>query len=80
MAELPLEQRAVVALCLAGGFSHGEAAEALDLPLGTVKSHVTRGRARLPEALGGPAAALSLMVAGQPFFGLAAKHDEDFTP
>lgn len=48
---LPLEQRAAVALCLAEGFSHAEAAEALGAPLGTVKSHVTRGRARLLEVL-----------------------------
>jgi len=53
MAELPADQRACVALCLAADFSHAEAAEALDLPLGTVKSHVTRGRARLLVALGG---------------------------
>lgn len=52
MADLPLEQRACVALCLAGEFSHAEAAEALKLPLGTVKSHVTRGRARLLQVLG----------------------------
>ena len=52
MAALPPDQRACVALCLAGDFSHAEAAEALGLPLGTVKSHVTRGRARLLQALG----------------------------
>ncbi|MDB5475963.1 MAG: polymerase sigma-70 factor,ECF subfamily [Phenylobacterium sp.] len=52
MAELPADQRACVALCLAADFSHAEAAEALDLPLGTVKSHVARGRARLLVALG----------------------------
>jgi len=52
MAELPAEQRACVALCLAGDFSHAEAAEALDMPLGTVKSHISRGRARLMQALG----------------------------
>lgn len=52
MADLPPDQRACVALCLAADFSHAEAAEALDLPLGTVKSHVTRGRARLLSALG----------------------------
>ncbi|MCC7266656.1 MAG: RNA polymerase sigma factor [Caulobacteraceae bacterium] len=47
MQALPPEQRAAVALCLAGGFSHTEAATALGLPLGTVKSYVERGRARL---------------------------------
>jgi RNA polymerase sigma factor (sigma-70 family) len=52
MAKLPLEQRAAVALCMAAGFSHTEAADALGLPLGTVKSHVTRGKAKLLEALG----------------------------
>lgn len=52
MAELPLEQRGAVALCLAGDWSHAEAAEALGVPLGTVKSHVTRGRAKLLELLG----------------------------
>ena len=52
MAGLPQEQRACVALCLAAEFSHAEAAEALGMPLGTVKSHVSRGRARLLQALG----------------------------
>lgn len=53
MADLPPAVRACVALCLADGWSHGEAALALGLPLGTVKSHVNRGRARLLKALGG---------------------------
>ena len=53
MAALPVDVRACVALCLADGWSHGEAALALDLPLGTVKSHIARGRARLLAALGG---------------------------
>jgi RNA polymerase sigma-70 factor (ECF subfamily) len=52
MQTLPLDQRAAVALCLAGDFSHAEAAEALGQPLGTVKSHVARGKARLMQALG----------------------------
>jgi RNA polymerase sigma factor (sigma-70 family) len=51
MAELPIDQRAAVSLCLAADFSHAEAAAALNLPLGTVKSHVTRGRAKLLEVL-----------------------------
>lgn len=54
MADLPDEQRAVVALCLGEGFSHSEASEILKLPLGTVKSHVTRGRQRLLRALETP--------------------------
>ena len=54
MAELPADVRACVALCLGDGWSHGEASLALGLPLGTVKSHVARGRARLLRALGGP--------------------------
>ncbi|MFL5295904.1 MAG: RNA polymerase sigma factor [Phenylobacterium sp.] len=51
MAGLPEEQRACVALCLAADFSHAEAADALGIPLGTVKSHISRGRARLLQAL-----------------------------
>jgi RNA polymerase sigma factor (sigma-70 family) len=49
---LPAPQRAAVALCLAGGYSHTEAAEALGMPLGTVKSLVLRGREKLLAALG----------------------------
>jgi RNA polymerase sigma-70 factor (ECF subfamily) len=52
---LAADERACVALCLAAEFSHAEAAQALGMPLGTVKSHVTRGRAKLLKALGGEA-------------------------
>ena len=52
LASLPLDQRACVAMCLAAGYSHTEAAQALEMPLGTVKSHVSRGRDRLLAALG----------------------------
>jgi RNA polymerase sigma-70 factor (ECF subfamily) len=51
-ARLPPDQRAAVLLVLGQGFSHGEAAQALSLPLGTVKSHVTRGREKLAAFLG----------------------------
>jgi RNA polymerase sigma-70 factor (ECF subfamily) len=53
LGALPADQRACVALCLAGEFSQAEAALALGLPLGTVKSHISRGRARLAELFGG---------------------------
>lgn len=52
MQSLSLDQRAAIMLCLAYEFSHAEAAEALGMPLGTVKSHVARGRVRLREVLG----------------------------
>jgi RNA polymerase sigma factor (sigma-70 family) len=52
MAQLPDDQRAAIVLCLAQDWSHGEAAQALDLPLGTIKSHVARGRDRLLAVLG----------------------------
>ena len=50
---LPLEQRAAVTLCLVCGFSHAEAAKILGTALGTVKSHVLRGRDRLRDAIEG---------------------------
>ena len=52
---LPLEQRAAVTLCLICGFSHAEAAGILGAPLGTVKSHVLRGRERLLKEIEGTA-------------------------
>lgn len=55
MADLTPDQRACIALCLAGSWSHAEAAQALDMPVGTIKSHIKRGRAKLLAALGGDA-------------------------
>jgi RNA polymerase sigma-70 factor (ECF subfamily) len=53
---LSASERVCVSMCYGAGLSHGEAAEALNLPLGTVKSHVKRGleklRARLAPANG----------------------------
>jgi RNA polymerase sigma-70 factor (ECF subfamily) len=54
LGPLPPDQKAALLLCLACEFTHAEAAEALALPLGTVKSHVLRGREKLMAALGGP--------------------------
>ncbi len=52
IATLPPEPRAVLLLCLALDFTHAEAAEALSLPPGTVKSHIARGRQKLAAFLG----------------------------
>jgi len=51
-ATLPPDQRAVLLLCLGCDFTQMEAAEALSLPLGTVKSHIARGREKLAAFLG----------------------------
>ena len=40
-------ERMCVSLCYGAGFSHAQAAEALNTPLGTVKSHVKRGLDKL---------------------------------
>lgn len=53
LRDLTPDVRACIALCLADGWSHSEAAAIVGLPLGTVKSHVARGRQRLLRALGG---------------------------
>jgi RNA polymerase sigma-70 factor (ECF subfamily) len=54
MARLAPVERAALTLCYALGHSHGDAAEILGLPLGTVKSHVLRGRERLRTMLETP--------------------------
>lgn len=55
MQRLPDEQREVVALILVEGFGYREAAELLDLPIGTVSSRLVRGRTALLQMLGGEA-------------------------
>ena len=52
MGMLPDEQREVVALILIEGFGYREAAELLDLPIGTVSSRLVRGRTALLTLLG----------------------------
>ena len=44
-------ERLCVTMCFGAGLSHTEAAEALNLPLGTVKSHVKRGLEKLRARL-----------------------------
>jgi RNA polymerase sigma factor (sigma-70 family) len=54
MKVLSAAERLCVSLCYGGGLSHAEAAEALNAPLGTVKSHVKRGLDKLRERLAAP--------------------------
>jgi|SRR5215218_8535627 RNA polymerase sigma factor (sigma-70 family) len=44
-------ERICVTMCFGAGLSHQEAADALNLPLGTVKSHVKRGLDKLRTRL-----------------------------
>ena len=48
---LPLHERTAVVLCCQNGLSHDEAARVLDIPLGTVKTNVLRGREKLKKTL-----------------------------
>jgi RNA polymerase sigma-70 factor (ECF subfamily) len=48
---LPEDYRAAVVLCDVVGLSYTEIAEALDVPVGTVRSRIHRGRALLREVL-----------------------------
>ena len=47
-------ERMCVSLCYGAGFSHAQAAETLNVPLGTVKSHVKRGLDKLRLRLAPP--------------------------
>jgi RNA polymerase sigma factor (sigma-70 family) len=51
LARLSEAQRAALVLCFEHGLTHEEAAAALGCPIGTLKSHVSRGKARLREWL-----------------------------
>ena len=48
---LPLHERTAVVLCCQNGLSHDEASRVLDIPLGTVKTNVLRGREKLKRTL-----------------------------
>ena len=51
MARLSDAERAAIAACYYADLSHEEAAAVLGIPLGTVKTHVLRGKAKLRAAL-----------------------------
>lgn len=51
MARLPEEQRSAVSLVLVEGLPYKEAAEVLDIPIGTLTSRLARGREALQAML-----------------------------
>ena len=57
MSLLPIHERTAIVLCCQNGLSHEEASRVLDIPLGTVKTNVLRGREKLKRTLAAWAAA-----------------------
>jgi len=51
LSSLPLNERSAILLCCQNGLSHDEAARVLEIPLGTVKTNVLRGREKLKRML-----------------------------
>jgi RNA polymerase sigma-70 factor (ECF subfamily) len=51
LRSLPAEYRAAVVLCDVVGYGYQEIADTLDVPVGTVRSRIHRGRAQLREVL-----------------------------
>jgi RNA polymerase sigma factor (sigma-70 family) len=54
IASLPRPQQDVIALCTWSGLSYEEAAVALGVPVGTIRSRLSRARASLAELEGAP--------------------------
>lgn len=49
--QLSEAEAAAITLCHSYGYSHSEIAAILELPLGTIKSHITRGKEKLRQIL-----------------------------
>jgi RNA polymerase sigma-70 factor (ECF subfamily) len=54
MARLPEDQRAAVSLVLVEGLPYKDAADVLEIPVGTLTSRLARGREALQAMLGPP--------------------------
>lgn len=52
LAQLPEDQRAAFVLVVIEGLSYREAADTLEVPIGTIMSRIARARGRIGEALG----------------------------
>lgn len=55
LRQLSRPDREVIALCVGAGLDYQQAAEALGIPVGTVRSRLSRARARLARYSAGPA-------------------------
>ncbi len=48
---LKKNERSTISLCYTYGMSHSEISDIMDMPLGTVKSHILRGKEKLSKIL-----------------------------
>ncbi len=53
LSNLKTEERSALTLCFSHGYTHEEAAGIMAIPLGTLKSHIARGKTKLAESLKG---------------------------
>ena len=51
LGSLKTEERSALTLCFSHGYTHEEACLIMDLPLGTLKSHIARGKIKLAKSL-----------------------------
>jgi RNA polymerase sigma-70 factor (ECF subfamily) len=51
MQFLKYNERVAITLCFSEGLTHQEASEIMSIPVGTVKSHISRGREKLKKHL-----------------------------
>jgi RNA polymerase sigma-70 factor (ECF subfamily) len=65
LAQIPDEQRLAVTLCDIQGLQLAEAAEVMDISLGTVKSRLFRGRAKLRDLLVASPAGRELLLSSE---------------
>ena len=72
LTELPPAFRTVVVLRDVSGLDYAEIAEALDLPIGTVRSRLARARARLGRALASDSSGNHATHAERPTPGVSA--------
>lgn len=72
LSRLPEDQRVAIELVSIKGMSYGEAADALSVSSGTVKSRVFRGRAALRAAVDGKAISGSASTTDYPAFAAAS--------
>ncbi|MCO5220085.1 MAG: sigma-70 family RNA polymerase sigma factor [Thermomicrobiales bacterium] len=67
LSQIPDEQRLAVTLCDIQGLPLAEAAQVMDISLGTVKSRLFRGRAKLRDLLTASPAGRELLLRGDRF-------------